>query len=279
VSFDEFAARKTREAEQADIPGLKTDFDRAPSRMIAIGNRWTLAAFDGPFYLSPATDARYPACNLVFVQSRDGNTGAKNPSALGGGETDKHVIYEGLSRVAADAVLAGAETIRGGRLVFSVWHPELVALRSALGKPRHPAQIVATLRGLDVEHALLFNVPDIPVFVLTVADCADLMGASFASRPWITPIVMREPKDIASAFESLKGAGIGRISCVGGRGIAGQLLDAGLVQDVHLTTSAVEGGEPDTPMYRKPLPMDVIVRKRGCGPEAGIVFDHFARRD
>src|SRR3712207_8639295 len=53
-----------------------------------------------------------------------------------GGATDKHVIYEGLSRVAADAVLAGAGTVRGAQLIFSVWHPELVALRSGVGLPR-----------------------------------------------------------------------------------------------------------------------------------------------
>ena len=73
-----------------------------------------------------------PSANLVFVQSRDGNTVDGDPSVLGGGEADKHLIYEGLSRVAADAVLAGARTIRGGDLVLSMWRPELVALRGRL---------------------------------------------------------------------------------------------------------------------------------------------------
>ena len=82
--------------------------------------------------------------SLVFVQSRDGNTVADNPSTLGGGDTDKHLVYEGLSRVDADAVLAGAATARSERMVFSVWHPELVALRCSLGHRRHPAQVVVT---------------------------------------------------------------------------------------------------------------------------------------
>ena len=30
--------------------------------------------------------------NLVFVESREGNTGADDPSTLGGGETDQHLI-------------------------------------------------------------------------------------------------------------------------------------------------------------------------------------------
>ena len=96
------------------------------------------ALFDGDFYVSPPPDESRPACNLVFVQSRDGNTGASNPSSLGGGETDKHLIYEGLSRVAADAVLAGAETIRARE-------HRLVGLAS---RARAPSRVARTTRGI-----------------------------------------------------------------------------------------------------------------------------------
>ena len=123
--------------------------------------------FDGPFYLSPAPPGDLPAANLVFVRSRDGDTVADNPSTLGGGEADKHLIYEGLSRVAADGVLSGAATIRGSELVLSIWHPELVALRASLGMPRHPAQIVATSRGLDLDDGLMFNEPALRVLMIT----------------------------------------------------------------------------------------------------------------
>ena len=70
--------------------------------------------------------------SLVFVQSRDGNTGANNPAELGGGPTDKYLIYEGLSRVAADGVMAGASTI-GKSVFFSITHPQLVALAARVG--------------------------------------------------------------------------------------------------------------------------------------------------
>src|SRR5438552_1933080 len=146
--------------------------------------------FDGAFYLSPPPSRDAPAVSLVFVRSRDGNTGAADPSTLGGGSTDKHLIYEGLSRVAADGVLAGAETIRGGDIMFSIWREELRDLRHTLGKPRHPVQIVATLRGLAFDETLLYNVPDLRVVVVTVRSCADAMREGLAARPWITPIVM-----------------------------------------------------------------------------------------
>jgi riboflavin biosynthesis pyrimidine reductase len=210
----------------------------------------------------------------VFVQSLDGNTGAKNPATLGGGELDKHLIYEGLSRVAADAVLSGAETIRSADLVFSVWHPELVSLRAALGLPRHPVQIVATLRGLPLEAGLMFNVPEIPVVVLTEQECQARMSEALRARPWITTVVMRSADDLPGAFRELRRRGIGRVSCIGGRTLARQLIDSGLVQDLYLTTAAKKGGEPNTPIYPRALPARVVVKKEGTGADAGVTFEH-----
>jgi riboflavin biosynthesis pyrimidine reductase len=273
-SFTEFVRSKEREAIEAGLPRYMTTFDARLADMLAIGNDWTRRLFDGDFYTSPPPDARRPACSLVFVQSADGNTGAANPSHLGGGETDKHLIYEGLSRVSADAVMAGAGTARDGRMVFSVWHPELVGLRASLGKPRHPVQVIATLRGIDIERAMLFNVPEIRVVVLTVRACETLMRKELSSRPWITPIVVDDPRGLPHAFSRLRKMGLERISCIGGRTLATQLLDAGVVQDVYLTTSARGGGEPNTPMYPRPLAGELVVRKAGTGVEAGVVFEH-----
>jgi hypothetical protein len=56
--------------------------------------------------------------------------------------------------------------------------------------------------------------------------------------------------------------------------IARQLIDAELVQDLYLTTSPKDGGEPNTPLYPKPLKGRTIVRKEGTGADAGVVFEH-----
>jgi 5-amino-6-(5-phosphoribosylamino)uracil reductase len=271
--FKQLERRKQHEAIEAILSPFETAVDRHDQVFHAIGNDWSRARFDGPFYVSPPHRPELPSTSLVFVQSRDGNTGARNPAALGGGEADKHLIYEGLSRVAADAVLAGAETVRGGNLVLSTWHPELVAIRASLGLPRHPIQIVATLRGMKFD-GLIFNVPELRVILLTVPACTDLMMNELTDRPWITPVVMASSRDLVHAFRELRTLGIRTMSCIGGRTLAGQLLDAGLIQDVYLTTSATEGGDPNTPMYSKPLNGDVVVRKHGTGRDAGVVFEH-----
>lgn len=272
MRFGDFVAKKEADAVEATLSPFTTEVDAPPRDVVGIGNAWTRRVFGGPFYLSPPRDDR-PSTSLVFVQSRDGNTAAQNPSTLGGGELDRHVIYEGLSRVAADAVLGGAQTIRGGRIVFSVWHPELVALRRSLGLPRHPIQTVATLRGLPFDDALIFNVPELRVVLLTVRSWAALMHDHLQRRPWITPVVMETPEELPSAFEQLRALGIERVSCVGGRTLAHQLLEARLVDDVYLTTSPKPGGEPNTPLSARPLGGRVVVRKHGTGADAGVTFE------
>ena len=274
AAFVELIRRKEREAAAAVLHPYVTHIEQPPDSVQAIGSDWTRRLFDGDFYLSPPADPTWPACSLVFVQSSDGNTVARNPSSLGGGETDKHLVYEGLSRVAADAVMAGAATVAGGKIVFSVWHPELVRLRVSLGKPRHPRQIIATLRGVDLDGDLLYNVPELAISLVTVDSARAAMKRALAERPWISPIVMGSGERLDDAFAQLRATGVERISCVGGRLMGTQLIDAGLVQDVYLTTAPRPGGAAGTPMYPKPLKTRTVVRKTGTGAEQGVVVEH-----
>jgi riboflavin biosynthesis pyrimidine reductase len=272
--FRQFVARKTRLAARAPLSPYRTELENPGEHALAVGNGWTNRLFDGPFYLSPAATLARPACSLVFVQSSDGNTVAADPGSLGGGNTDTHLIYEGLSRVAADAVLAGARTVRGSDAMFSVWHPQLVDLRMSLALPRHPVQIVATVHGLDLAGTMLFNLPDVPVVLLTVGSAGNQMRRAIEGRPWITLLLMDGPGDLPRAFERLRSTGIERISCIGGRTLAGHLLDAGLIDDVYLTTGVSTGGEPGTPLSTAPWRGRTVVRKAGTGVEEGVIFEH-----
>jgi len=272
-SFDDYVARKEAEASRAVLSRFVTEVSQPPADVIPVGNAWTRQLFDGPFYLSAAPSNELPSTSLVFVRSRDGNTGAADPSSLGGGDADKHLIYEGLSRLAADAVMAGAEAVRGGRTVLSIWHPELVALRASLRLPRHPVQIVATLRGLDFR-GRLFDSPQLRVVIVTVGACTELTITPVANRPWMTILTMPTARDLPYAFRQLRDMGIARISCIGGRTIARQLIDGGLIHDLYLTTSAKGGGEPGTPLYPRPLEGELVVKKRGTGADEGVTFEH-----
>jgi riboflavin biosynthesis pyrimidine reductase len=215
------------------------------------------------------------ALSLVFVQSKDGNTGAEDPSAFGGGATDMHLIYEGLSRVAADAVLAGARSLHP-KAFFSVWHPQLVALRATLGLPRHPAQIVISQRGTVDLTTLLFNVPEVPVVLLAGDECIACQGAALRVRPWIR-VIRLNGDDLRSALQQLKREdGIQRISAVGGRYTATRLVDLKLAQDIYLTTTAHNGGNPGTPWYSGTvLPrLTVITEKEWFESGSRVLFQH-----
>src|SRR5215213_7252546 len=120
-AFTAFVAKKTTAAVRALPAPYLTAGDEHPTRSLRpVATPWSHAAFGGAFYVrEPA--AGLPTCSLVFVQSADGNTVATDPASLGGGATDYHVVYEGLSRVLADAVLAGAGTVCAGTSILSVW--------------------------------------------------------------------------------------------------------------------------------------------------------------
>jgi riboflavin biosynthesis pyrimidine reductase len=184
------------------------------------------------------------------------------------------LIYEGLSRVAADAVLAGAGTLHRDAF-FSVWHPELVALRQSLGLPRHPSQVVISKNGrLDLD-ALLFNVPEVDTFLVGGPECLSRCKAALAARPWIRRIPLGE--DLRVVFDRLRAEGIRRVSAVGGRFTASRLVDAGLVQDIYLTTTSRAGGEPKTPWYNGVAPpqLELMIRKEwGSSNSDRMVLDH-----
>jgi riboflavin biosynthesis pyrimidine reductase len=276
--FDDFAAARVRDAASASLHPMTTiRVGAAAQHLPHVGNAWSRAQYDGGFHLVPPTDDRLPAITLVFVRSREGNTGAGDPSELGGGDTDKHLIYEGVSRVAADAVMAGAATAAGEDVFFSVWHPEIVALRLELGLRRHPAQVVATGTGrIDIGTSRVFNVPDVPVCLLATRGAYARLAVPLRERPWVR-VVPVEGDDLRAPLEALRAQfGIARISAVGGRTMATALLDAGLVRDVALTTTERSAGQPETPFYvgKRALPLKPIVTKRSTDPDAPFLFEH-----
>lgn len=210
---------------------------------------------------------------VVFVQSREGNTGARNPSSLGGGGVDEHLIYEGLTRAAADAVAVGAGTLHPNSF-FSVWRPELIELRVSLGLPRHPAQVVLSVDGSPcADDVLLFNLPDVPVFVVTSAAGRDRMSAALESRPWVHAIL---GPSLPVQFDQLRARGMRRFCSIGGRRSASELVDAGLVQDVYLTTTQSSAGDPGTPWYvgKRRLSFETVVVKEWDGRDGVVRFEH-----
>jgi len=276
-TFDAYCRGKERAALSARLYPYRTTALAERFDLDKIGNDWTRRLFDGDFFRSAAAcESDLPVTNLVFVESREGNTVADNPSTLGGGDTDKHLIYEGLSRIDADAVLAGASTARSDQLVFSVWHPELVSLRLARGRARHPAQVVVCSRSaLPIETALMFQEPGLAVYLITTSDAAASLRLQVMTHPWIHVIDGGQPLSMRRALRELKTRGIHSVSAIGGRTTARSLLTDRVVSDLYLTTSATSAGERGTPLIDGALPATRVVEKEGTGPETGVRFVHY----
>jgi riboflavin biosynthesis pyrimidine reductase len=264
-------ARRTRQST-APLARVRTIEDRSAfANVRAIGNAWSRAAFDGAFYETPPEGG--VSIGVVFVRSREGNTGTRNPAAFGGGAVDEHLVYEGLSRVAADAVVTGAGTLHPDAL-FTVWRPELVDLRLSLRLPRHPAQVVMSADGsVRPDEVLLFNLPDVPVYVITSAAGRERLAPCLAQRPWAAAVVARS---LPEQFAQLRDAGIRRACSVGGRRSATALVDADLVKDVYLTTTQAESGEPGTPWYtgKRRLEMKTVAIREWDGEHGVVRFEH-----
>lgn len=105
-----------------------------------------------------------------------------------------------------------------------------------------------TARGsIDVNRSLIFNVPDVPVFVIGSSVACAALASDFRHRPWVR-LVPLEPSGLRGALSTLRiDHGLRRISAIGGRTTATALVDEGLVQDLHLTTGVTGAGEPHTP--------------------------------
>src|SRR6202040_4159827 len=101
----------------------------------------------------------------------------------------------------------------------------------------------------DMDKELLFNLPEIPVYIITTAVGEEKLVPAANKRPWIILISMGEDSGLPSALKILKKFGMETLSAIGGRTLATALIDGCFIQDLYLTTSMKYGGEPHTPFY------------------------------
>lgn len=281
LGFDDYCRRKEETALSARITGLMTVAqDTAGADLITIGSGWTRDLFDGEFYRSASTYAdQLPAVSLFVGRSGSGHLLAGHQLLHGCGDTSLHLIHEGLSRVDADAVLGSIGAVSRQDDVFSVWHPELVALRHDVGHDRHPAQVIVTASGsLPFEECLLFHEPTLRVIVVTTTSVAPLLQQQLKDQPWIEILDAGEPLSLFTALVRLREKGLRVISAVGGQRTASALLRGGLVTDLYVTTPPGDRGSAVGPLYDgPPLLRRRLVAKASRHGDERVCFEHLVR--
>ncbi|MFD4788137.1 pyrimidine reductase family protein [Streptomyces sp. NPDC058459] len=144
----------------------------------------------------------------------------------------------GTLRALADVVLVGAETVRQEGYRPARARAEFARAREAAGQG--PAAAVAVVSGgLDLDFSLpLYTSPLVPTVVLTGTDApADRVAA--AERAGARVIVAGEGRrvDPVRAVDALAGLGYTRQLTEGGPRLLGQLVAAGVLDELCLTLS------------------------------------------
>lgn len=186
-----------------------------------------------------------PTTIVNFVSTLDGVISYNTPEAAGGGEISGHFepdrFVMGLLRALADVVLVGAGTVRADpdgawtpASVHPVSDPEFRELRKQLGLPPNPITAIVTESGsIDLRHPGLSD-PAIDVMVITSdAGEAVLRRQTLPDHVEIRSTGARvEARSVLAALAS-RGAEL--VLCEGGPHLLGQLLRAGLVDELFLT--------------------------------------------
>ena len=206
------------------------------------------AGYDGELVIGLRHDR--PTIVANFVSTIDGVVAFDTAGQSGGGEVsgfaDSDRFVMGLLRAMADVVLVGAGTVRAApghewtaRHVRPASTAAYAEWRAALGIARpQPTTIVATGRGdLDPGHPGL-SAPDVPVIVATTRAGAGRLGSERLGANARLEIV--DDGDSVTAqdlLEIARTAGAGLVLCEGGPHLIGDLLRAGLLDELFLTVA------------------------------------------
>jgi riboflavin biosynthesis pyrimidine reductase len=177
-----------------------------------------------------------PWIRANMVASADGASALDGRSGGLAGPADRMVF--GILRSLADVVLVGAGTARAEKYKPARQSQVWAGLRD--GRPDTPAIAVvsASLDFSDCQGLISDAPPDAQTIVLTTA--AATASAAAAQTGNARVVVAGEQRvDVSQAVAALVSLGYRQILCEGGPHLLGQLAQAGLVDELCLTTSPV----------------------------------------
>jgi len=178
-----------------------------------------------------------------MVAGLDGSTAIAGRVGELSSPTDAE-LFRALRSV-ADAVLVGAQTVRGEQYGPVRLPDELRAEREAAGHRPVPALAVVT-RSLQLDWdapAFAEADPASPTIIVT-CEAADRERLAEAKDQGPVIVAGGERVDPATALEELAGHGIEVVLCEGGPTLLGELLAADLLDELCLTLAPLAGGDP-----------------------------------
>ena len=187
-----------------------------------------------------------------FVVSTDGAIAADGTSRPLSGPADM-AAFQAL-RAVSDAVVVGAGTARAEDYGPVRLRETGRAWRAEHGRPGLPRLVVVSRR-LDLDPAARCFAPDRSTVVVT---CAAAPAADRERLAQVAEVVVAGDSavDLGAAVTALHDRGLPRLLCEGGPTLLGDLLAAGLVDELCLTLAPVlVGGAPGLLPTALPAPL------------------------
>ncbi len=184
-----------------------------------------------------------PLTTVVLAMSADGkisDVGQSNPHF--GSKRDYDHLEQQVAL--ADAVLFGSTTLKTGGTAMRVITPERIAERVKNGKPEQPIQIVCTRTG-EIDPSLKFFQQPIPRYLLTTPAGAKRWQTQAGFDCVIS--AQTDQIDLHYGLTELYKSGVKSIAVLGGGEIVAALLEADLIDELHLTVCPLLLGGKDAP--------------------------------
>jgi 5-amino-6-(5-phosphoribosylamino)uracil reductase len=251
----------------------------APDRA-APDREWSLDEIaDAYAYPEPAPGEPRPWLRGNMVSTLDGAAQHDGRSQPISNATDMRVF--GTLRALADVVVVGAETVRQEGYRPARARAEFAARREAAGQGPAPAIAVVTA-SLDLDFSLpLFTSPLVPTLVLTGAAAAPDRVAT-AEKAGARVVIAGDGMGVepARAVRALAELGHTRLLTEGGPRLLGQLVAAGVLDELCLTVSPLLtagdaqriAGGPSVPVPQRFALVSLL-------EEGGFLYGRYARSD
>jgi riboflavin biosynthesis pyrimidine reductase len=185
----------------------------------------------------------------------------------------------GTLRALADAVVVGAETVRQEGYRPARAREDFAALREAAGQGPAPA-IAVVSASLDLDFSLpLFTSPLVPTLVLTGAAAAtDRIAAAEKAGAQVVIAGDGMGVDPARAVRALADRGLYRLLTEGGPRLLGQLIAAGVLDELCLTVSPMlTAGDAQRIAGGPPVAVPRRFELTSLLEEAGFLFSRYRR--
>ncbi|WP_432255728.1 bifunctional diaminohydroxyphosphoribosylaminopyrimidine deaminase/5-amino-6-(5-phosphoribosylamino)uracil reductase RibD [Limimaricola sp. AA108-03] len=178
-----------------------------------------------------------PFVTLKLATSLDGRiaTGAGESRWITGPEARARVH---MMRARHDAVMVGGGTARADDPMLNI---------RGLGIDRQPVRVVLSRRlDLPLDGALARSAREVPLWLCHGPEADATPWRALGAESLSCPISARQ-LDPAAVLQALGAAGLTRVFCEGGAGLAASLLGAGLVDELVLFTAGCAIGAEGTP--------------------------------